>query len=134
MSRVVRRTELLRPIASERLRLVAPGEKGQLLWRFMAQGGKPVGRDLQRLFPADLLKLARPTRANTFHRIAQTGRGVVLHDPGRALGAEHAAVHRVVAVAFDIGDLALFHMHVDAAAAGAHVAGGAADLVRDLGR
>src|SRR6056297_894995 len=38
----------------------------------------------------------------------------------------------MVAVALDIGDLALLHVHVDAAAAGAHVARRLAHPVRDL--
>ena len=58
----------------------------------------------------------------------------MLHDARAALGAKHALVHRMVLVAFDIGDLAVLHMHVDPAAAGTHVAGRPAHLVRDLGR
>src|SRR5690606_23607968 len=61
-------------------------------------------------------------------------RRIVLHDPRGALGAEHALVHRVVAVSFDVADAAVLQAHVDAAAAGAHVAGGLLDLVRDLRR
>ncbi len=62
----------------------------------------------------------------------------MLHDPGAALGAEDAAVHGMVAVALDIGDLPgavglILHVDVDAAAAGAHVAGRLADFVGDLG-
>src|SRR5690606_414958 len=49
-------------------------------------------------------------------------------------GAEDALVDRVVAVALDIADAALLQMHVDAAAAGAHIAGGPPDLVRDAWR
>ena len=52
----------------------------------------------------------------------------------RGDGFTIVAYARMVAVALDIGDLALLHMHVDAAATGAHVAGGLANLVRDLGR
>jgi len=40
----------------------------------------------------------------------------------------------MVFVAFDIGDFAFFHMHVDPAAAGTHVTSGLADFVRDFRR
>ena len=53
----------------------------------------------------------------------------MLHDAGRALGAQHAAIDRVVAVALDVADLAVLDVDVDAAAAGAHIAGGLAHLV-----
>src|SRR3569833_2658669 len=51
------------------------------------------------------------------------------HDAGGTLGADHAAVDRVVAVAVDVTDAAVLEMHPDAAPAGAHVAGGGLDLV-----
>ena len=57
----------------------------------------------------------------------------MLHDAGGTLGAENALVHRMVAVALDIADLAIAKMHIDAASAGAHVAGGLPDLVTDGG-
>jgi hypothetical protein len=60
----------------------------------------------------------------------------MLHDPRRALAADHALVDRVVAVAVDVAHLGplprhVAQMHVDPAAAGAHVAGGLRDTVRD---
>ena len=58
----------------------------------------------------------------------------MLHDTGRALGAEHALIDGVVLVAFDIGDLTVFHVDVDTTAACAHVTGGFAHLVTDGGR
>ena len=57
----------------------------------------------------------------------------MLHDACRSLGAENALVHRMVTVALDIADLAIAHMHIDAATAGAHVACGLPDLVTDGG-
>ena len=57
----------------------------------------------------------------------------MLHDPGRSLGTENALVHRMVAVALDVADLAVTKMNIDAAAAGAHVAGRLPDLVTDMG-
>ena len=55
----------------------------------------------------------------------------MLHDAGGALAAQHAFVHRVVAVAFDVPNLAVLQVYLDAATAGAHVAGGGLDLVGD---
>ena len=72
MGRVVRGAEVLRPPGGERLRLIAPREEGQLLG-ILAQGGQPLGGLVQRLFPGDLLELARPALAG-----AQQG----LHQPG----------------------------------------------------
>src|SRR5437868_13040824 len=58
----------------------------------------------------------------------------MLHDPGRALAADHAMIDRVARVALDVADAAVLQMHFDAAAAGAHVAGGVFDLVGDFRR
>ena len=72
-----------------------------------------------------------PTRSSG---LSQPRRRVVLHDPGRALGAQHALVDRVRGVALDVADAAVLQPHLDAAAAGAHVAGGGLDLVAGRGR
>src|ERR1700730_14198270 len=53
----------------------------------------------------------------------------MLHDAGGPLAAQHALVHGMVAIALDVADLAVLEEHADAAAAGAHVAGGGLDLV-----
>ena len=127
---VVRGAVLLRPPAGEGLALVAAGEEGELLRVLVAQGRQPVGGDAERLVPADLLELARAARAGAAQRRAQARGREVLHDAGGALGAEDAAVDRVVAVALDVAHLAAGQVHVDAAAAGAHVARRLADLVR----
>ena len=58
----------------------------------------------------------------------------MLHDACAALGAEHALVYRMIAVALDIGNLAVLHVHIDAAATGAHVASGFAHLIGDFRR
>ena len=99
---VVRGAVLLRPPAGEGLALVAAGEEGELLRVLVAQGRQPVGGDAERLVPADLLELARAARAGAAQRRAQAGGREVLHDAGGALGAEDAAVDRVVAVALDV--------------------------------
>src|ERR1700733_9286335 len=54
-----------------------------------------------------------------------------MHDPGRALAADHAVVYRMRLVALDVADAAVLQMYLDAATAGAHVAGRVFDLVRD---
>ena len=41
-------------------------------------------------------------------------------------------VHRVVFVAFDIGNFAFLHVYIDAATTGAHVAGGFTDFVANF--
>ena len=96
---------------------------------------EPAGRGLQRLVPGDLLELAGAARADALQRRAQPRRRRMRHDAGRALAADHALVDRVVAVAVDVADPAVLQMDPDAAAAGAHVAGGGLDLVgRGLGQ
>ena len=139
VGRVVRGAIGLCPEAGKALRLVAPGEKRQLFRGGIADRFEPGGRLLQGLVPRDFLELPRPARACPPQWIAQAGRRVDLHDPGRAFGAEHTLVDRVIAVALDIGDFlfavgARLQMYVDPAAAGAHVAGGLFDFVRDMGR
>ncbi len=120
---VVRRAELLRPPAGQRLALVAPGEEGELARVVAADPRQPLGRRRQRLLPLDLLELARAARADALQGLCQPRRRVVLHDAGSALGAEHAAIDRVVRVAVDIDWLAAPEMDANAAAAGAHVTG-----------
>ena len=58
----------------------------------------------------------------------------MLHDPSGPFCAQHAFVHRVVSVALNVGDLAVFHVDVNPAATGAHVTCGLADFVRHLWR
>ena len=58
----------------------------------------------------------------------------MLHDASRAFGAEHTTVDGVIAVALDVFYFFAFHVDVDPTATGAHVTGGFADFVRDLGR
>ena len=126
---VVRGAELLRPPAGQRLALVAAGEEGEALGVLLAHRLEPVRRDPERLGPGDLAELAGAARADAAQRPLQAGGREVLHDAGGALGAEHAAVDRVVAVALDVANAGPLHVDVDAAAAGAHVAGGLADRV-----
>ena len=125
------RAEHLREIAGERLGLVAAGEEGEAVRIGRADAREPLGRDRERLFPFDLDKLARAARADALQRLAQPGRRQHAHDAGRALGAEHAAIDRMVAIALDIAKRAVFQMDLDAAAAGAHVAGRVGDLIAD---
>ena len=125
------RAEHLREIAGERLRLVAAGEEGKAVRVGRADMGEPLGCDRERLFPLDLVEFAGAARADALQRLAQPRWRQRAHDPGRALAAQHAAVDRVVAVALDIAQRAVLQMDFDAAAAGAHVAGGIGDLIAD---
>jgi hypothetical protein len=75
--------------------------------------------------------LAEAARPDALHRRAQPGRRIMLHDSGRTLAAEHAAIDRMVAVAFDVPHLAIAKMHIDAATACTHVAGCLSDDVAD---
>ena len=56
----------------------------------------------------------------------------MLHDARGPFGAEHTLVHWMIAVALDIGHLAVLHVNIDPAAAGAHIARRFAYLVRNL--
>src|SRR5690606_34095103 len=116
-----RRTELLRPVAGERLRLVAPGEEGEFSRIRVADFPQPFGGERQRLVPGNLLELSGAARPGPDERRLQSGWRIMLHDAGRALGAQHATIDRMVAVAFDVANLAISQMDIDAAAAGAHV-------------
>ncbi len=134
MRGVIRGAIGLRPPACEALALVAAGEEGEPFRGGVADRLQPFGGEGQRLFPADFREFSGAAGAGAFERRAQPRRRVVLHDARRALGAEHALVDGMVPVALDIADLAAFDVHVDAAATGAHVAGGLADLVGNGGR
>jgi hypothetical protein len=116
------------------LRLVAAGEEGELLRVGPADVPEALGGDGERFLPFDLAKLAGAPRSAAQHGLSQPRRAVMLHDAGAALAAEHAAIDRVVLVAADVADLAVAYVHVDAAAAGAHVAGRLGDPVGDMRR
>ncbi len=124
-----------RPPAGQRLRLVAAGEEGKLL-RIGLLGcakGARVAIDSASSHSISS-EFAGAARAGPQQRLLQPRRAVVLHDAGAALAADHAAVHRVVLVAVDVADLAVLDVHVDAAPAGAHVAGRFRDAVGDRRR
>ena len=129
MRGIIRCAKGLRPPAGETLALIAPGEEGELLRCGLAQRLQPGYRRFQRLLPGDFLERARAPRPHPPQRSPQPRRRGDLHDAAGPLGAQHALVDRMVAVALDITDAALAQMHIDPAAAGAHVAGGLADLV-----
>ena len=110
-----------------------PVKKASFFGSVRADADEPLGRDRKRLLPLDLAELARAARADAQQRLLQPRRAVVLHDAGAALAADHAAIDRMVLVALDVADLAVLDVDVDAAAAGAHVAGGLGDAVGDVG-
>ena len=72
--------------------------------------------------------IERRYTAAEMQRLREAGRRVLLHDPRRALGADHAPVDRVLRVAIDVPHLPVTKMNADATAACAHVAGGRLDL------
>ena len=53
----------------------------------------------------------------------------MLHDAGGTFRTQNTAIDRVIAIAFDISDLAVFKMHANAATARAHVTGCFLDLI-----
>ena len=53
----------------------------------------------------------------------------MLLDASSALAANDAFIHRVIAVAINVYDFAIFQMHFDAATTGTHVTGGGFNLV-----
>ena len=122
VSRVVRRTELHRPPGGKRLALVAPGEKGEAVRIGRSGARQPCRGEVERLVPLDLFELSGSAFADATQWLGQPGRRLQMHDPGRALGAEHTPVDRVVAVALDEAHLTALEVNLDAAAAGAHVA------------
>jgi hypothetical protein len=64
----------------------------------------------------------------TQQRLGQARGRILLHDARCALGTDHALVERVIGIAVDVADLAVLQMHANAAATGAHVAGGDLDF------
>src|SRR6266478_6394499 len=97
----VRCAELLRPETGERLHLVTAGEERELGWVRRADFREAPGEDIERFIPFDLDEVARAalTPGPAHQRLAQSRGRVLLHDPGRALGAEHPLVDRMIAVA-----------------------------------
>src|SRR5690606_28548156 len=131
---VVARAILHRPPAGEALRLVAAGEKGKPGGILGARRRQPFAGKAKRLVPFDLDEFSLAPLALAQQRLSQTGRGMMLHDPGRSLGAKDALVHRMIGSSFDVAAFAVLQMHTDAAAAGTHIAGRVFNLVRDHGR
>ena len=129
---VVGRAELRGPPAGQGLRLVAAREERETPRILAPHFREPQRGGAQRLFPADLTELAGAARPHADQRFRETRRRGVLHDARGTLAADHALVHGVVAVAFDVFDRAILQIHLDAATAGAHVAGGCLDLVPGL--
>src|SRR5690606_11399798 len=100
------------------------GEEGEPFGGGLADRFQPGGGEREGLLPGAFLEAALAAGAGAAERRFQAGGRAVLHDPGGALAAEDAPVHRVVAVALDVVDLTALEVDIDAAAAGAHVAGG----------
>src|SRR5438105_2758753 len=127
----VRRPELRRPISRQRLALIPPGEKGELLRVGGADRRQPLDCGCDRLVPFDLAELPGASLADTLERFLELRRRGLLHDAGGALAADHAAVNGMVPVALDVADRTVLQMHFDPAAARAHVTGRALHFVGD---
>src|SRR5579859_4749209 len=124
MGSKVDRAEHLGKIAGKRLRLITACEEGKAVGVGGADLGKALSRDCERLPPLDLLEFAGTPRTDTLERLAQPGRRQHVHDTGGTFAAEDSAVHRMVAVSFNVSKFAVLQMNFDAAAAGTHVACG----------
>jgi hypothetical protein len=122
---VVRRAELAREKSRERLHLVAAGEHREALGIGRADLPQALLEHLESLVPAHLDEFPRSALGAGLaqQRLCKTCRRVLLHDPRAALRADHPLVDRVLGIAFDVADFAVAHVHANAAAARAHVAG-----------
>ena len=125
------RAELHRPVPRQRLALIAAGKESELARIRSPNTVKPRGRDSQGFVPRDFLEFPRAARPRPFHRSAEPCRRAVLHDSGAAFAANHAFVHGMVPVAFNIPYLAVPDMDIDSASASAHVAGGFRNGISD---
>ena len=129
MRGIVDGAELLRPPGGQRLRLVATGEECQFIGIAAADVAKPLRRKCQGLVPLDFAELAGTALTRAQQRLAQSRGRIMLLDPGRTLGADHAAIDRVLRIAIDVADAAVLQVHADAATACAHVTRRRLDLV-----
>ena len=75
------------------------------------------------LVPGDALPLPLAPSAGPAHGIFEPGRVVDLLQAGRSQGTQLAPVHRVVGIAVDVDQLAVFDVHDGAAAPMTHSAG-----------
>src|SRR5262249_53899034 len=78
----------------------------------------------ERLGPLDLDEVACAALGSLapLERLPEAGRRVLLHDPGGALGADHAMIDRMIAIAFDEANAVVLDGDLDAPPASAHVA------------
>ena len=124
MCRPVRRAELLRPQAGQRLHLVAAGEKGELRGIGRPDSCQARRQQVQRFVPLDLDEVAGAAFAagTALQRFRQFRRRILLHDSGGAFGTQHAAVYRVIEIPLDEAHALVLDRDLDPAAACAHVA------------
>ncbi len=127
MRRVIDRTEHPCEVARERLRLVTSREQREAIRVGGADRGEPIRGDPQGLVPGNRLELAGASDAGAPQRRGEPCRRDRSHDTGGPFAAEHPSVDRMVAIALDVAELAVLQMYLDAATAGAHVAGRARD-------
>src|SRR5258705_480460 len=97
-----------------RIGLIASGEERELLGIGRPDRAQPLRRGAQRLVPLDLAEFSAAARTGANEGLAQPRRRVVLHDTGGALGAEHAPVDGMAAIALDVADCAPAEADLDA--------------------
>ncbi len=135
MGRIVRGAKLLGKQAGEGLHLVSTGEQGKFLRIGLTQMGQTLFHDGEGLVPFDLLELRITTHCALLatQGPGEAGRGVLLHDPGGALGADDTLVKRVFRVTLYIAHLAITQGDTNATAAGTHITGRVFDFDPALG-
>ena len=134
MRREIGRAELRRPKTCQRLGLVAASEEGQALRVCFAHLLQCAGGDFHRLIPGNLGIFAGTAWPDALQRGLQARGAILRHDAGAALAAEHALIHRMIGIAFNIAHPPILQVHANAAATGAHVAGGGFHLIADRRR
>jgi len=124
------RTELLCPQSGQRLHLVATSEERELFWIGRADVCETFGQQIERIVPRNWIKnsLATLGAGAAKHRVLQLCFRILLHDARATFSAQHALIHQVIAVALNEAHMrlavTLLGCDIDAATAGAHVAGG----------
>src|SRR4029077_17838039 len=113
----IRGSELSSPIAGQGLALITAGEKGEPFGILATDCRQPFDRRRDCLLPLDFAKLAGPAFAHSLERLSQLCRRTLLHDAGSALAADYPSVDRMVAVAFDVTNVAILQMNFDPATA-----------------
>ena len=117
-----------------KLQFVAHSEEGQPLRVSFPHFLQGICGDFHRLIPGNLGIFAGTARPHPLQRGLQARGAILRHDAGAALAAEHALIHRMIGIAFNIAHPAILQMHANPTTAGAHIAGGCLHLIADRRR